>query len=132
MVLNRHYGLAVAKNVIKGEFLTMNILMSSAGVTGNIAVTVGYLVIIVAFFYFAMIRPQKKEQQRVKAMLDSLECGDNVLTRSRSLIHLLHNCELKRRTSKVSASFSINTAIYHFNLLQRIREIIIFTVHRLK
>lgn len=61
----------------------MNILMTNAGGTqGSIAVMIGYIVIIGAFFYFAMIRPQKKEQQRVKAMLDSLEVGDNILTNS--------------------------------------------------
>lgn len=43
---------------------------------------VGWLVIIVAFFYFAMIRPQKKEQKQKNEMLSSLETGDSVLTTS--------------------------------------------------
>jgi len=60
----------------------MNILMTAAGGMSGIAVTVGYLVIIIAFFYFAMMRPQKKEQQRLKAMYDALEVGDTVLTNS--------------------------------------------------
>ena len=43
---------------------------------------VGYLVIIVAFMYFLMIRPQKKEQKRVAAMLAEMSVGDVVLTTS--------------------------------------------------
>ncbi len=32
------------------------------------------------FFYFLIIRPQKKEQKRAAAMLSSIEVGDAVLT----------------------------------------------------
>lgn len=38
------------------------------------------LVIMVAFFYFALIRPQKKKEQQVKSMRDGLKVGDQVLT----------------------------------------------------
>ena len=41
-----------------------------------------YLVIIFAFIYFLMIRPQKKEQKKMAAMMASLEIGDSVLTTS--------------------------------------------------
>ena len=41
-----------------------------------------YIVIIVAFMYFIMIRPQKKEQKKMAAMLSTLEVGDCVLTNS--------------------------------------------------
>ena len=34
------------------------------------------------FFYFMIIRPQKKEQKRASAMLASLEIGDSILTNS--------------------------------------------------
>lgn len=44
--------------------------------------TIIYLVAIVAFLYFIMIRPQKKEQKRAAAMLAALEIGDSVLTSS--------------------------------------------------
>lgn len=44
--------------------------------------TVIYIVIIVAVMYFIMIRPQKKEQKRVAAMLAELAVGDSVLTSS--------------------------------------------------
>ena len=45
-------------------------------------VMVIYIVLIFGFVYFASIRPQKKEQKRVGAMLASMEIGDSVLTTS--------------------------------------------------
>lgn len=39
-----------------------------------------YIVIIVAAMYFILVRPQKKEQKRVAAMLAELAVGDSVLT----------------------------------------------------
>ena len=41
-----------------------------------------WLVIMFGMMYFLMIRPQKKEQKRVAAMLSNLETGDCVLTTS--------------------------------------------------
>lgn len=43
-------------------------------------IMVVYIVLIVAFIYFFMIRPQKKDQKQKSAMLGSLEVGDSVLT----------------------------------------------------
>ncbi|MGI6094014.1 MAG: preprotein translocase subunit YajC [Lachnospiraceae bacterium] len=40
------------------------------------------LVIFVVLIYFMLMRPQKKEQQRIKAMLNSMEIGDSVVTTS--------------------------------------------------
>ncbi len=62
----------------------MNGLLSTAAVSAqsNILVIVLYVVVIGAFFYFAMIRPQKKEQKRMGALLSSMEVGDSVLTSS--------------------------------------------------
>lgn len=39
-----------------------------------------YLVIIGAVFYFLLIRPQKKQQKQMDALVNSLEIGDSVLT----------------------------------------------------
>ena len=44
--------------------------------------TIIWLVVIFAIMYFLMIRPQKKEQKRVQAMLSSMEVGDSVVTTS--------------------------------------------------
>lgn len=40
------------------------------------------LVVMGLFFYFIILRPQKKEQKRLNAMISSLENGDVVLTTS--------------------------------------------------
>lgn len=44
--------------------------------------TVGYIVIFGVFIYFLMIRPQRKEQKKMNAMLASMEVGDSVVTTS--------------------------------------------------
>mgnify|MGYP003490279372 CR=1 FL=1 len=58
----------------------MGILLTEAAAGG--VFMIGYMIIIFAFIYFMMIRPQKKEQKRVAAMLATLETGDSVLTSS--------------------------------------------------
>ena len=51
---------------------------TASGVAGMVL----WIVILIAFMYFFMIRPQKKEQQQKNAMLQALEVGDTVLTTS--------------------------------------------------
>ena len=41
-----------------------------------------WLVILFAFMYFFMVRPQKKEQQKKNSMLAELAVGDTILTTS--------------------------------------------------
>lgn len=63
----------------------MDILLTNALAgtpAGSTIITVLYIGAIIAFLYFIMIRPQKKEQSRVKDMLASLEVGDSVCTTS--------------------------------------------------
>ncbi len=50
--------------------------------TSSIITMIIYVVAIGAFLYLIMIRPQKKEQNRMKEMLSTLEVGDSVLTTS--------------------------------------------------
>ena len=57
-------------------------LALTGSATGGILGMVLYLVVIGGFFYFVLIRPQKKQQARTKAMLEALEVGDSVLTTS--------------------------------------------------
>jgi len=53
---------------------------AAAGATaGNTIVLIVWVLAIVFFTYFIMIKPQKKEQKRVSAMLSDLEVGDVVL-----------------------------------------------------
>ena len=42
--------------------------------------TLIWMVVLFAIMYFLMIRPQKKEQKRLQAMLASMEVGDSVVT----------------------------------------------------
>lgn len=39
------------------------------------------LVVIFAIFYFLMIRPQQKQQKKIKEMLSAVKKGDKVVTR---------------------------------------------------
>ena len=50
--------------------------------TSSVVMLVMYIVIFVGIFYFLMIRPQKKEQKRVQAMLSDMAVGDSVVTTS--------------------------------------------------
>ena len=44
--------------------------------------TLLYVVVIVGFFYLFLIRPQRKEQKRMAALLAQMEVGDTVVTSS--------------------------------------------------
>lgn len=62
----------------------MNLILAAAeqsGLMGTLTMVVPLLLIFVAM-YFLVIKPQKKEQNRVKNMLAELEPGDSVLTSS--------------------------------------------------
>ena len=39
-----------------------------------------WIVVMIGFMYFLMIRPQKNEQKRVNAMLNDMAVGDSVVT----------------------------------------------------
>jgi preprotein translocase subunit YajC len=57
----------------------MYVLTSTAG---GMAGMIVWIVILVAFMFFFMIRPQKKEQARKNEMMSKMEVGDTVLTTS--------------------------------------------------
>ena len=48
--------------------------------TTQLLVTVLPLALIFVFFYFFIIRPQRNQEKKDKAMRDSLEIGDEVVT----------------------------------------------------
>ena len=68
----------------------MNILLTamteaesaSAGNAFGGILTIGLYVVLLGGMWFFMMRPQKKEQKRLAAMIASLECGDCVKTTS--------------------------------------------------
>ena len=48
--------------------------------TGSVIMTVGMIVVMVAVFYFMIIRPQKKQEKETAKMLDALTPGDTIST----------------------------------------------------
>ena len=56
--------------------------LAQASATGAMASMLIPLVIFFVLMYFMIMRPQKKEQQRVSSMLSSMEVGDSVVTTS--------------------------------------------------
>ncbi|MCC8044145.1 MAG: preprotein translocase subunit YajC [Clostridiales bacterium] len=55
---------------------------SSTSTGSSMIVLVIYIVIIGVAMYFFAVRPQKKEQKRMQALINSVEVGDTVLTTS--------------------------------------------------
>lgn len=55
---------------------------STAAAGGGMIMMIIYIVVIGAAMYFFAIRPQKKEQKRMNAMLSALEVGDTIVTTS--------------------------------------------------
>lgn len=55
---------------------------STAGGAGAMLSLVLSLAVFFLLMYFMIMRPQKKEQQRVKNMLAAMEVGDTVVTTS--------------------------------------------------
>ena len=62
----------------------MFLLSSDTAAAGGIGIgfTLVYIVVIVVIMYFLAIRPQKKEQRKLNAMLEELAVGDSVVTTS--------------------------------------------------
>ena len=48
----------------------------------NPIVLILFYAVIMAAFWFFLMRPQKKEQKRIQLMLSELEIGDTILTTS--------------------------------------------------
>ena len=60
----------------------MSVVMTAEAVAGagSMITMVIWMVVLFGLMYFLMIRPQKKEQKRVAAMLSDMEVGDAVVT----------------------------------------------------
>ena len=55
--------------------------MEASGAAGT-GMMILWIVVLFGIMYFLMIRPQKKEQKRLQAMINSLEVGDSIVTTS--------------------------------------------------
>ena len=60
----------------------MNFALTGSAAGGSPVIMIVWIVAMIALIYFMMIRPQKKEQKRMNAMLASMEVGDSVVTTS--------------------------------------------------
>ena len=79
-------GLAASTAALTGAVCSMTAFASgtsSTSTSGGGFGTVGYLIFMVLLFavmYFILIRPQKKKDKEAKAMQDSLQVGDEIVT----------------------------------------------------
>lgn len=55
---------------------------SSGGILSNPLIMIIFYVVVLGGLWFLLMRPQKKEQKRVQAMIADMEVGDTVLTTS--------------------------------------------------
>lgn len=62
------------------NFLPM--LESAGGGAGMIGILIAYIAVFAVLMYFLSVRPQKKRQKKMDAMIASLEVGDSILTTS--------------------------------------------------
>ena len=54
--------------------------LAAANTTGSLFTMILIYAVIIGGFWFLLMRPQKKEQKRVAAMIAEMEVGDTVLT----------------------------------------------------
>ena len=80
MALDRLFGIATA--VAEAAATTADAGTETAAQGGIVEMLVSFLPMILIFvvFYFFLIRPQKKKDQKVKDMLAALKVGDRVCT----------------------------------------------------
>ena len=62
-----------------GANVTDEEINAASGMSSIISMVL-MIVLMVAVFYFMLIRPQKKKDKQVKAMLDALKPGDRITT----------------------------------------------------
>ncbi len=62
--------------------MMMNVMTEGAGGGMPLITMVIYIVFLGALMYFIAIRPQKKEQKRMAALIASVEVGDTIVTTS--------------------------------------------------
>lgn len=53
---------------------------AAGGTMGGLSGTLIYLVLMIVFFYFVLIRPQKKREKQTRMMLNDMRPGDEVIT----------------------------------------------------
>ena len=67
---------------VKQEERNMILATGTEAGSGSMIMMIVWLAVMFAIMYFLMVRPQKKEQKRLSAMINSMEVGDAVVTTS--------------------------------------------------
>ena len=62
------------------NFSALTNLLGGEGGAGQIIMTIVMVLGVGVFFYFFMIRPQKKQEKEANEMRNSLEIGDEIVT----------------------------------------------------
>jgi len=52
----------------------------SGSKSGSMLLTIGYIVLLAAMFYFLLIRPQRKQRKEKENMMSNLSVGDEIYT----------------------------------------------------
>lgn len=60
----------------------MNGILASGGGAMGMGTIIIFYAVVLGGMWFLLMRPQKKEQKRIQAMLSTMEIGDTVLTTS--------------------------------------------------
>lgn len=64
------------------NFVLLESTTANGGGSGSMLILIGELALIGVIMYFLLIRPQKKQQKKMQAMLSTIEVGDSVVTTS--------------------------------------------------
>lgn len=62
--------------------MNLALILADGATAGSVGFMIFYVVIIVGFMYFIIVRPQKKQEQQHASLVSSLEIGDSILTTS--------------------------------------------------
>ncbi len=60
--------------------MTETATSAAGGTMGGLSGTLIYLVLMIVFFYFVLIRPQKKREKQTRMMLNEMRPGDEIIT----------------------------------------------------
>ncbi|MBN2190442.1 MAG: preprotein translocase subunit YajC [Candidatus Aureabacteria bacterium] len=82
---------------------------STAGQSGSLSQTLLMVGVLFAIFYFLLIRPQKKQQEKHKQMIESLKKGDKIIT-SGGIYGVVANVKDKTFIVKVDDNTKIEVA----------------------
>lgn len=60
--------------------MLLNSILLNTGAQGGGMMQIGMIVLLIAVFYFFMIRPQNKKQKEIKKFREGIQKGDKVIT----------------------------------------------------